>query len=669
MKRFLFYFADLLIILGAFAILYCFKGVNPIRLPGIYVDETVGMTVLFMIIALIMQKERARRFRSPIRAAIWLTRADLTTLAACAILVLAFKLGEVSRILIFGSVLIAIIAEILMVMTLRIVHPPRALIDFDPLMPGLLRMISRIKLGRMQWLLADLFIITVSFLFMAYIKPATQRYVLPFYLVGWVKFLAIWLTISLISDKYRIHEKTRFRDMAGTILGNNLLTLALVCVLMLAFKLFNYSRMIVWGTIFLSTFLELLLAWLFHSARSFMQDNPSYASSHWVTSSLRLEEDIETVEEAIPLHIPRYDPGFAKLDGIDQSILSPLLTRYLDRKDDLFLFLNEHLALENIHKANSFLIDSEHFFNVETQEDESLECFFNFHRLNDARWINRYLIRANQILKPGGIYIGIAEALEHRKKRLSRNLPALIAAPLEIGDFLIHRVCPKMSFLKGFYFTLTRGMNRPLSRCEVLGRLYYCGFKVHETFDYENKLYFIAIKDKPPSTDPNPSYGPLFRMKRSGKDGKRIYVLKFRTMHPYAEYLQHYMVERYGYGDKGKIDDDFRVTAWGKFMRKFWLDELPQLINLAKGDLALVGVRPLSDRFLKEYPEDLRRERALFKPGCIPPYVALRMQKVEDYMESERIYLRSKQKHPLRTDVKFFFWAVFNILTNRIRSE
>ena len=84
--------------------------------------------------------------------------------------------------------------------------------------------------------------------------------------------------------------------------------------------------------------------------------------------------------------------------------------------------------------------------------------------------------------------------------------------------------------------------------------------------------------------------------------------------------------------------------------------------------MRLVGIRPLSNRFLKEYPEEMLKLRLKHKPGCLPPYVALRKQAVEEYIESERIYLTEKEKHPIFTDIKYFVWGTYNILANKIRS-
>ena len=69
------------------------------------------------------------------------------------------------------------------------------------------------------------------------------------------------------------------------------------------------------------------------------------------------------------------------------------------------------------------------------------------------------------------------------------------------------------------------------------------------------------------------------------------------------------MLSKHGFGTSGKIKDDFRMTRWAKIFRKYWLDELPMLINLIKGDVKLVGVRPLSKHYLSLYSEELIQKR------------------------------------------------------------
>ncbi|MBN1251582.1 MAG: sugar transferase [Bacteroidales bacterium] len=177
------------------------------------------------------------------------------------------------------------------------------------------------------------------------------------------------------------------------------------------------------------------------------------------------------------------------------------------------------------------------------------------------------------------------------------------------------------------------------------------------------------MKTKDPEYNINPSYGPLYKMPRIGKNGDIIHVYKFRTMHPFSEYLQDYVLRLNGYSAIGKPADDFRLTKWGKFMRKLWLDELPQLLNVLKGDMALVGTRPLSKRAYQEYPEDIKQMRIKYKPGCIPPYVALLKQGMAESIDAERQYLKDLTKHPNTTNIRYFAKAVYNIITNKIRSS
>ena len=83
----------------------------------------------------------------------------------------------------------------------------------------------------------------------------------------------------------------------------------------------------------------------------------------------------------------------------------------------------------------------------------------------------------------------------------------------------------------------------------------------------------------------------------------------------------------------------------------------------------IVGIRPLSEKLFRDYPDDIKKMRIKYKPGCIPPYVSLLMQGMENSIEAERIYLKEKEKRPYTTDIKYFIKGVYNILTNKIRSS
>lgn len=108
----------------------------------------------------------------------------------------------------------------------------------------------------------------------------------------------------------------------------------------------------------------------------------------------------------------------------------------------------------------------------------------------------------------------------------------------------------------------------------------------------------------------------FFSQIRIGKNGKKFKMYKFRSMCEDAEtkledLLQHNEIE----GAMFKIKDDPRVTKVGKFIRKTSIDELPQLLNVLKGDMSLVGPRPPLEREIKEY-STYDKQRLLIKPGC-----------------------------------------------------
>jgi lipopolysaccharide/colanic/teichoic acid biosynthesis glycosyltransferase len=122
------------------------------------------------------------------------------------------------------------------------------------------------------------------------------------------------------------------------------------------------------------------------------------------------------------------------------------------------------------------------------------------------------------------------------------------------------------------------------------------------------------------------SRGPiLFRQKRIGQNGRAFTILKLRTMYVNADstvheaYVQRYIAGQVGTGsDAGapvfKLVGDARITRAGRWLRRLSLDELPQLVNVLRGDMSLVGPRPPLPYEVEHYrPRDLQRLRA--KPG------------------------------------------------------
>ncbi len=298
-----------------------------------------------------------------------------------------------------------------------------------------------------------------------------------------------------------------------------------------------------------------------------------------------------------------------------------------------------------------------------------VEAIINVARLNDIRFLNQFFAAAHRVLPAGGILALGFETLHHRRRRIRAKYPAGLASIYYVLTFLFHRIFSKLPGLKRFYFAVTRGYGRPLSRAEVLGRLCYCGFEVVELQRSESRLHVIARKVRPPESNPHPSYGPLFRMERVGMGGRPLQIYKLRTMHPYSEYLQQYVYERNRLAEGGKIRRDFRVTVWGKWMRRLWVDELPMLVNWVKRDLKLVGVRPISRHYEALYPAEVRERRRKVRPGLIPPFYADLPRSFDEIVASEARYLDAYERHPLRTDFRYLCLALHNIVLKRARSQ
>jgi lipopolysaccharide/colanic/teichoic acid biosynthesis glycosyltransferase len=328
-------------------------------------------------------------------------------------------------------------------------------------------------------------------------------------------------------------------------------------------------------------------------------------------------------------------------------------------------FISQHVNIDDPEIA-IFATSSE--FNI-LNHNGNVSTIINLTKINNIRYINKFFNKVNFRLNNGNNFICCFETIKARKEKSKLGKIPLIGSLFFAMEFIFLRVAPKVWGLKKIYFGITKGRNRLLSKAEVLGRLVSCGFEivVYESFD--GLTFAVCKKIGEPVFNPNASYGPLFKMQRMGKNGKMIGVYKFRTMHPYAEYLQDYILKLNGYADSGKPANDFRLTPWGGFLRRYWLDELPQLINVFKGEMKLVGVRPISQRYFQDIPNDLQELHLKQKPGCIPPYVALdRKSSVAEVLQAEREYLVEKTKHPYFTDTRYFFMAIFNIIFRKKRS-
>ena len=156
------------------------------------------------------------------------------------------------------------------------------------------------------------------------------------------------------------------------------------------------------------------------------------------------------------------------------------------------------------------------------------------------------------------------------------------------------------------------------------------------------------------------SPGPvLFRQQRAGLNGRPFTMLKFRTMVTNAEQLkQELAVLNEMTGPVFKVTNDPRVTPIGKWLRKLSIDEFPQLINVLRGDMSLVGPRPLPVDEVAKFDDMAHRRRLSVKPGLTCTWQVGGRNKVSDFREWVRLDLEYIDNWSLWLDIKILLKTI-----------
>ena len=368
------------------------------------------------------------------------------------------------------------------------------------------------------------------------------------------------------------------------------------------------------------------------------------------------------IEQRKNAHVTRPDEKRRQesIKSIHQSVLS--VTTEAD-----YYMLRKRARLDS--RQTKVICDRNRFAFLQIP-DYQYKTLVDLTLLNDAKGINRRFCIVNQKLPDDGIYVCCYRPQEYMKAKLLARFPKGLNWIVYCLYFFRKRVLPRLLLTSRLYYDVTKGRKRMLSKTEVLGRLYYCGFEVDEIVPMGHIEYVFAHRHSQPYPQEQLKvYGPLIKLPRVCKNKEIKYFYKFRTMHPYAEYIQKYVFDARGGMDiSDKSNDDWRITTWGKFMRKYWLDELPMLINWIKRDVKLVGVRPLSRTMFETYPEWLQEKRTKSKPGLIPPFYIDHPNTFEELFASEDKYLTEYLEHPIRTDIKYFFLTMRSIVTRKTHS-
>lgn len=151
-----------------------------------------------------------------------------------------------------------------------------------------------------------------------------------------------------------------------------------------------------------------------------------------------------------------------------------------------------------------------------------------------------------------------------------------------------------------------------------------------------------------------------------GQYGKPFKQYKFRTMYSGAE-NEYSQISKNGLDELGKPNNDPRITPVGKILRKYFIDEIPQLANIIRGDMNLVGPRP---QLLWQYfPQELRKEAHLTKPGMLGVNYYKKAKTFEEMVSNLEEYMRQRKKNPVKTDIHYGLIIMGNILYKGTRSR
>jgi exopolysaccharide biosynthesis polyprenyl glycosylphosphotransferase len=217
-----------------------------------------------------------------------------------------------------------------------------------------------------------------------------------------------------------------------------------------------------------------------------------------------------------------------------------------------------------------------------------------------------------------------------------------------VADFFATQIS-KASFDEMFGHPLLVFRSTPETSWQVIAKQLLDFFGALALIVFTSPLMlFVALLVK--FSTPGPVF---FRQQRSGVNGAPFEIFKFRTMTSNAEQLKHELAAMNEMsGPVFKVTNDPRVTPIGKWLRKWSLDELPQLFNVLKGEMSLVGPRPLPVDEVRRFSDLAHRRRLSVKPGLTCLWQIQGRNQISDFKEWVRLDLEYIDNWSIWLDLK-----------------
>jgi lipopolysaccharide/colanic/teichoic acid biosynthesis glycosyltransferase len=377
--------------------------------------------------------------------------------------------------------------------------------------------------------------------------------------------------------------------------------------------------------------------------------------------------------ESRPINATNEDKSLNQMDT--QSILKQIPS---DLEESFTQFIENNIHL--LHEGNTNVLILDDIPGTCIQHSPAY-LIIGRTRLNDVHRLNQFMQYCAEHLQMGGYFIIRYMPYQTSMERLKAQYPRPFFWIIFIIYFIWYRAIPKIPWLDRLYFSplfswldtihisLVKKRNRALSKAEVWGRLSFWGMDIVSKSEGDGELYILSQRVSLPIQNRIPSYYCIASLEKVGLEGQIIRTHKIRTMYPFSEFIQKRVYEDQGLSSTGKFANDFRLTEYGRFFRKYWLDELPQIYDWLRGEIKLVGIRATSQHFLSLYSKEFYNLYIQIKPGFISPIFDENTNGFDQIVEIEYTYLMSYQAHPIRTDIRYFFKTFTDIVFRGVRSK
>ena len=288
---------------------------------------------------------------------------------------------------------------------------------------------------------ADISLVTLSFLLLIWVKPASLRVYLPQYLEPFVIFLCTWIVASMPTKKYSAKGKESFIDFMVPVVFSGLITLGVVCILIVGYNRFAYSRLIVFGTIVLSGFLEILLFSLYYYYRKLNRSSDNFESVMFYLKQLETQPA---------------SANYISLNESENTEDYPVynLLHYRDflleqTSEPVYQFICRHV--EETNDRTLVLSTTSHFV-VEMTSGLS-NAIINLQLINDVKRVNKFFEMVNTKLAIGGMFIGCVMTNEIRKANIFRKYPWGVKHIIIPSTLSLNAYFPRCRYLRKSIFS------------------------------------------------------------------------------------------------------------------------------------------------------------------------------------------------------------------------